>query len=150
MYEYFDQGAWPGPPRLFPDLIGKSVSSLHELGTRYYATQASTGFAVNGFNLFFLSRALWNPDVDVDETLALYCEKGFGGASEAMKAYFNLWRDRWKELKGLTSFGDSVPGTASGVARPVAPFDQIRRLYPKAFLKKCQTQIDLCAEGDGV
>jgi hypothetical protein len=140
IYEYYDQGNWPGVVRSFPDLIRESVAGFHELGVRHYQTQGSTGFAVNGFNLWLLARALWNPNIDVDEELDAYCRTGFGPAAKTMREYYNLWRMRWKERKGLSQLGESVPGTPAP-AEQVHPFDQIRRLYDEEFLGQCEAAI---------
>ena len=117
IYEYFDQGAWPGVIRSFPDLIDRSVLKFSELGVRHYSTQAGTGFAVNGFNLWYLARVLWNPKHTVVASLKEYCHKAFGPAGLVMEKYFNLWRQRWKECQGLRPTakarripcGDSTP-----------------------------------------
>ncbi len=141
IYEYFDQGAWPGAVRSFPDLIEQAAARLSRLGVRHYSTQAGTGFATNGFNLWFLARVLWNPEQTVEDSLKEYCRKGFGPAGPSMQEYFNLWRQRWKECRGLSKFGDEVPGT-SGSNTFVAPFDQLRRLYPQEFLTRCREKLD--------
>jgi len=141
IYEYYDQGAWPGVVRSFPDLISRSVSTFHQIGVRHYSTQGSTGFATNGFNFWFLAKALWDPQANVDVCLAEYCRKAFGQAAPTMVEYYNLWRNRWKECRGLSNLGDAVPGSA-GSAQVTAPFDQIRYLYPRKFLEKCNRTLD--------
>ena len=65
IYEYFSQGNFAGMPRLVPELIGRSVRRMHELGIRYYQTQAGDEFALNGLNSYTLARLLWNPQTDV-------------------------------------------------------------------------------------
>ncbi|MFN2352705.1 MAG: DUF4838 domain-containing protein, partial [Kiritimatiellia bacterium] len=110
IYEYYEQGVWPGLPRSFPDLIVDSVRFFHQHGARHYSTQASGGFAANGINLWVLARALWNVEVDVDDLLEDYCRKGFIAAAGPMRDYFELWRGRWRACEGLTHLGDKPPG----------------------------------------
>jgi len=141
IYEYYDQGNWPGVVRSFPDLISQSLKEFHRIGVRHYQPQAGPGFAVNGFNLWSLARTLWDTSCDVDALLEEYCSKAFGPAAENMRGYYNLWRKRWKECKGLKEFGDDVPGSTTARLQNT-PFDQIRRLYPSEFLDTCARQID--------
>jgi hypothetical protein len=132
VYDYFDQGAWPGVVRLFPDLISDTLKTAHGLGARYFFTQAGTGFAVSGFNLWFLSRALWDLTAEGKTALQLFCRKAFDTAGPIMQEYFEGWVNRWKEAGGLAKLGDSVPGSTGSISIP--PFEQIGRLYSPAFI----------------
>lgn len=135
IYEYFDQGAWPGLPRLFPDWIAQSVRHFKQHGVRYYSTQGSTGFAVNGFNFWYLSKVLWDSQTSVEEALHDYCAAAFGDAAEPMQGYYNLWRERWRTCRGIVDMST------------LAPFEQILKLYPPEFMdaaRKCIDQARSC------
>jgi hypothetical protein len=100
IYEYFIQGNWPDLPRLIPQPMARSVLQLHELGYRYYQTQAGDGYALNGLNYYLLGRLLWNPLLDEHAIEQDYIEKGFGRAAPAVGRYFRLIESRWRELAG--------------------------------------------------
>lgn len=142
IYEYFDQGAWPGLTRSFPDLVADSVTYFHRAGVRHYSTQAGTGFATNGFNLWFLARALWDTGASVDPLLDDYCRRGFGPAAAPMRRYLELWRDRWRKCRGIARLGGSLPGSAGGEGRNLAPFAQLLALYPPDFIVKATAAIE--------
>lgn len=141
IYEYYDQGNWPGVVRLFPELICESIKNLNKRGVRFYSTQAGTGFATNGLNLWFMARALWNPNIDVEDAMNEYCNSAFAEAADHMKSYYDLWRSKWKEFKGLSRFQHVDPMSAI-LSLYKMPFDQIRCLYPISFIEKCELELE--------
>src|SRR5581483_5781211 len=100
IYEYFTQGNFPNMPRLVPELIGRSVRRMQELGIRYYQTQAGDDFAVNGLNFYTLARLLWNPRADVRTIERDYTEKGFGRAAPAVARYCDRRASAWQSSGG--------------------------------------------------
>lgn len=140
IYEYYDQGIWPSMPRLFPDLIADSVRFCRDHGVRHYSTQAGTGFATNGFNLWFLARALWDADAQVDEVLEDYCANGFGPAAGAMRDYFELWRQRWRECRGVACMSGPIRGSDQPVQN-LLPYEQVLELYPPDFMEQIEATI---------
>lgn len=104
IYEYYEQGAWPGITRLFPKLITRSIQDFYRAGARYFATQPGYGFATNGLNFFTLSRVLWDTAVDADQVIDDFCITAFGPlASPAMKNYFEAFEQRWVESNAMKS-----------------------------------------------
>lgn len=141
IYEYYDQGAWPGATRSFPDLIADSVRFFHGIGVQHYSVQASTGMAANGFNLWFLARALWDTGVRVDPLLDEYCRKAFTGAAGPMRRYLELWRRRWQECRGITGMGSVLPGSGPE-GEKMTPFEQVLRLYPPDFMARAGAELE--------
>jgi hypothetical protein len=146
IYEYYDQGAWPGVIRSFPDLIHRSVSYFHETGGRYYSTQAGTGFATNGFNLWFLAEMLWKSSTNVDKSINLYCKKAFGEAAGEMKVYFKLWSNRWQEYMSSNLEKEEACVLKSSNTQ-VAPFELVSRIYSDELLDKASQSLEqACAK----
>ena len=146
IYEYYDQGAWPGVIRLFPDLIKDSVSSFRDMGVRHYQTQAGSGFATNGLNLWILAKVLWDPSVDVDQALTLYCRKAFGPAADAMCRYYNLFRQCWKRTSGLDESSAIFCPATLQKADPRRPLIRCDGSILTAFLAKCSAAIERAKE----
>ena len=145
IYEYFDQGAWPAMPRSFPDLIADAVRYYHDQGVRHFSTQAGTGFAANGFNLWFLSRVLWDTRTDVDDALTDYCARGFGRGADAMQTYFNLWRERFRECKGFPE-EDLTQMSAQHSLVSSGPFETVLKVYPPSFMDSVNDALDRALE----
>jgi hypothetical protein len=79
----------PDLPRLFPNVIARSVRCLREMGFRYFQTQAGDGYALNGLNYYVLSKVLWDPALDPDAIMRDYVERGFGKAAPFVERYFS-------------------------------------------------------------
>jgi len=133
IYEYIDQVNFANLPRLFPELIGRSVARLDQLGYRYYETQAGSGHATNGLNYYVLARVLWDPSADVRAIERDYIEKGFGAAAPAVTRYFNRLAAQWKQ-EGLN------PTLAmKGMTLPV--YRAMAAVYPKNFRDACRRDL---------
>jgi len=134
IYEYIDQVNFANLPRLFPGLIGRSVARLHQLGYRYYETQAGSGHATNGLNYYVLARVLWDPSADVRAIERDYIEKGFGAAAPAVARYFSRLAAQWKQ-QGLN------PTLAmKGMTLPV--YRAMAAVYPKSFRDACRRDLE--------
>lgn len=46
-------------------------------------------FASNGLNYYILLKLMWNPNLDIENLINDYCEKGFGKAAPDIKNYYN-------------------------------------------------------------
>jgi hypothetical protein len=131
IYEYFTQGNFPDMPRLVPELIGRSVRRMHELGIRYYQTQAGDEFAVNGLNFYTLARLLWNPRSDVKAIARDYADKGFGRAATAVSRYFDRLAEAWQASGG---------GAAMNYPR-LADYQGMLKTYPRTLRASCRTDL---------
>lgn len=131
IYEYYSNGAWPEVHRLFPPLVAQTVREYHEAGARYFATQPSTGFAANGLNLFVLGRCLWDVRTDPKTVVKDFCQSGFGPAAEQVLSFLGAFAHRWQDTK-------SGQEATSGVDRHAG----FARLYPEAFLKEREAELD--------
>jgi len=131
--EFLIQGALADMPRLFPDPMARSLKRAHELGFRYYGTQAGEGFATNGINYYVLSKLLWDPGLDWKQLQREYVETGFGKAAGPITRYFEGFEDRWREMrsKGLM-LDDSSQKTLEGLAA----------VYPREFRGERRKDID--------
>ncbi|MCA1808151.1 MAG: DUF4838 domain-containing protein [Lentisphaerae bacterium] len=107
IYEYYANGVWPELPRLFPELIASTVNMYYRAGARYFASQPSMGFAVNGLNYYLLGRLLWDRSVSVDQVIKDYCLRGFGPAAGHIERYFLEFAERWKQTKSATDLPDA-------------------------------------------
>ncbi len=138
--EFLIQGALADLPRLFPEPMARSIRRAHELGFRFYGTQAGEGFATNGINYYVLGKLLWDPALDWNQIQQDYVQKGFGNAAPAVLRYFEGFEKRWRESgsKGLT-LDDSKLKTLESLAALYTPaFRAERRRDIEAALKLAQ------------
>lgn len=84
-------------PRLTPlplaRVMAENIRFLHQLGGRYYFTQAGPVSDVNPFVFYAAAKLLWNPDTDLEALLKDFCDKFYGPAGTAMFEYWNFLED---------------------------------------------------------
>ena len=117
---------------------------LHELGFRYYETQAGDGFALNGLNYYTLSKLLWNPSADPAAIERDYVEKGFGKAAPAVARYFKRMADQWKAAKAAAEDANMLRAT-------LPQYRIVAGIYPPEFVAACRKDLEeahALAEGD--
>ncbi len=136
IYEYFEQGAWPGIVRLFPQRIAESVKLWHSKGFRYYSTQGSWGFAVGAPNYYILAAMLWETDQDWREILRGFCEHGFGSAAVDLQHYFTAFADRWE------SYQAALRGLKGDTSAQGGGYRDVGQLYPSDFLATMRALLD--------
>ncbi|MFW5798122.1 MAG: DUF4838 domain-containing protein, partial [Planctomycetota bacterium] len=84
-------------------------------------------YAMEHLTLYFLFRAMWNPDFDVRAALDEYYRLCYGPAHEPMKAWYDLMIDRWETVQW-----DGEVGRVGGL-----PLDELYgKTYSLEVLKK--------------
>ncbi len=131
IYDYFSQGAWPEVHRLFPKLVERCVREYHNAGVRYFATQPSTGFAINGINFFVLGRCLWDISISAEDVMDDFCRSGFGAGADTIRCFLNNFASQWQN----TSSGSNLPSTP-------LPYLSLAHLYPEEFLTQRQADLN--------
>jgi hypothetical protein len=96
IYDYFVNGAAGSFPRGFSRIFADSLQRYHNLGCRYFASQAGLDFAVNGFNYYLASRLLWRTSADFENILKDYCFSGFGSAATVIYQYHQAFITAWE------------------------------------------------------
>ncbi len=133
LYGYLTQANFPDMPRLVPHQIQQQLQELQRLGSRYYQTQAGNGFAVNGFNFYALGKLLWDPDLDVDQLLADYCEKGFGPAAPMMERYYRRLINNWQKRESPPIYMNSAT---------LEDYEAVLAAYPMEFIDAARRDLD--------
>lgn len=136
VYEYFTQTNFPDMPRLYPALIERSVRRLHDLGFRYYQTQAGDGYAINGVNFYVLARLLWEPQADAGAIQRDYVQKGFGEAAPAVERYFNRLAAAWR---------DAADSAAVMNYPRISEYRRVLELYPPELRDRCRADLEEAA-----
>ena len=81
------------------EALQRNVQTWRKHGVMAVNVESGNDWGGWGLYHYVLSRLLWDPDADVDEILADYLTKGFGGAAPAMRKYFTLWRCGYSDWK---------------------------------------------------
>lgn len=77
-------------PAVYTQRLGEDIRHCYQTGMTIGDFDSLTGnWATQGLNFYVLAKLLWNPAEDVDALVKDYCEKGFGSASEYVRAYFS-------------------------------------------------------------
>jgi hypothetical protein len=87
-------------------------------------------WSAHGLDYYVLSKALWNPDLDVRATIADYCRTAYGPAAGAMQQYHDA----------LEKISDAVRNDKQlGARSPKAA--RLRRYYSDEALTKLETHL---------
>ena len=77
-------------PAVFPHRLAADLASFASTGMLLGDFDCCYHYwATNGLNYYVLARLLWNPQRDVEEVIAEYCQDGFGPAAGPVRAYFD-------------------------------------------------------------
>jgi hypothetical protein len=86
--------------------------------------------------LYCWMKVLWNPDVDVDAILDVFCERMFGKASKAARELLGMMCDRWENTR-FSAFRNTGRPDGKGYARtwPPEAVEKMTRLWEQARLE---------------
>jgi len=113
-YDYIYGDQFYKVPRFYPHLMAEYIRFAHENGVvAYYAEAYPTERWTEGPKLYVLLRLLWDPYLDVDETLAEWYRLAVGEqAAPYLAAYYRFWEDFWTRRVPKTAwFRDSARTT---------------------------------------
>jgi hypothetical protein len=87
-------------------------------------------WSAHGLDYYVLSKALWNPDLDVRATIADYCRAAYGPAAGAMQQYHDTLEKISDEVRNDKELGVRSPKAA-----------RLRRYYSDEALTKLETHL---------
>lgn len=77
-------------PRIYTNLVSKYLRTVKSDGMKFeYAhIESYPNWSLDGPKYYFMSKIYWNPFVDTDSLLNLFCADMFGKANKQMQTYF--------------------------------------------------------------
>lgn len=91
-YEYWSGIAWVGPMPLIRTMKDR-VQSYRQFPIDGIYSETSPHWGPQGIGLYFFTRLLWNPDLDIEKELDSYCKNYYGPAYKPMLEYHTLLED---------------------------------------------------------
>jgi len=91
-YEYWSGIAWFGPMPLIRTMKDR-MQAYRKLGLEGLYNETHPHWGPQGIDLYFFNRLAWNPDLDIDKELDLYCKNYYGPAYKPMLEYHHLLED---------------------------------------------------------
>ena len=88
-YEYWSGIAWFGPMPLIRTMQDR-LQAYQKLGIEGLYNETHPHWGPQGIDLYFFNRLAWNPDLDVEKELDLYCKNYYGPAYKPMLEYHHL------------------------------------------------------------
>lgn len=89
IYEYLTGYAWLGPmPAL--GVIADRLKNYRKYNVKGIYSMPVGNWGGQGITSYLTVKMMWNPDLDVDKEISLYCKNCFGPAAEPMKRYFEI------------------------------------------------------------
>ncbi|MEO6638601.1 MAG: DUF4838 domain-containing protein [Ginsengibacter sp.] len=77
-------------PRIYTNLVSKFARTVKrdKMNFEYAHIEAYPNWSLDGPKLYFMGKIYWNPEVNTDSLLTLFCKDMFGPAKDDMKNYF--------------------------------------------------------------
>jgi len=93
-------------PRIYFHLMGEYFAFANQNGVKdYYGEAYPSSLMTEGPKLYLVAKLLWNPDIDVDETLKDWYRCAVGDdAAPYLEAYFAHWEEFWTKRVPETSW----------------------------------------------
>jgi hypothetical protein len=105
IYSYITKYAWRSLPVLLPHLIVDESSRLQRMGVGGFATYSEPGnWATFELDHYITARALWSPQMDVDQELGDYTSNRYGAAGPSVRSYLAL-------VEAVAPHAIDIPGT---------------------------------------
>lgn len=105
IYSYITKYAWRSLPILIPHLIVDETRRFHGMGIGGLATYSEPGsWATFELDHYITARALWNPQLDVQQAMADYTSQRYGAAGPAVLNYLRL-------IENVVPHAVGIPGT---------------------------------------
>ena len=82
-------------PRIYTNLVEKFVRTVQKdkMNFDYAHIEAYPNWSLDGPKLYFMGRIYWNPNVDTDSLLTLFCSDMFGKGAPLIRLYFKTLED---------------------------------------------------------
>ena len=93
-------------PRIYFHLMGEYFAFANQNGVKdYYGEAYPSSLLTEGPKLYLVAKLLWNPDIDVDQTLQDWYRCAVGAdAAPYLEAYFAHWEEFWTKRVPETSW----------------------------------------------
>lgn len=103
-YEYWGGIAWVGPMPLVRTMQDR-VKEYRKRNFIGIYNEAHSHWGPQGIDNYFMTRLMWNPDLDVKKEIDLYCKNYYGPAYVPMKEYHTLLENAAHAGTPFYSFG---------------------------------------------
>ena len=119
-YDYIYGGRSHVIPRGWYHVMAESLRYGRENNVRYYYAEAySQEKWLDGPKLYVTLKLLWNPDLDVDKELDVWCTAVVGAeAGTFLRQYYDFWEDYWTrrlpKMQGYFHNGALLPSVVYG------------------------------------
>lgn len=103
-YDY-DYGLTYAIPRVYMHQMADNYRFGEAQGVKYFFTELNPNWG-EGPKPWVMAKLQWDPDLDVDELIDLWCERAVGAeAAPYLRQYYDYWEDFWSEdIPGSTWF----------------------------------------------
>jgi len=148
-YEYYYKASWLHLPWPITHTLREEIPYLRDQGLMGIATQHSANFGTHGLGYYVAAKLLWNADLDVDELLADYYEKAFGGAAGPMRQYYERL-ERAVLDSGVNLAGQRPYATIIALFTPPVVADlseALKRAQQSVEDEGAKARVDLVARG---
>jgi len=90
--EYWSGIAWMGPMPLVRTMKDR-LTAYQKFRIIGFYNEVHPHWGPQGIDLYFFTRLAWDPEMDIEKELDLYCENYYGPAAAPMKKYHRLLED---------------------------------------------------------
>ncbi|MFD2330834.1 DUF4838 domain-containing protein [Cohnella sp. GCM10020058] len=144
-YDY-DYGLTYAIPRVYMHQMADNYQFGESQGVKYFFSELNPNWG-EGPKPWVMAKLQWDPDLDVDELIDLWCERAVGAeAAPYLRQYYDYWEAFWsQDIPGSTWFETFKNGTylhfydASYLNVPTSEDMETSRGFMEAVLEKAST-----------
>jgi hypothetical protein len=121
-------GRRQGTPVVYIHKLAKDFRSLAP--NRMIGTDLDScchNWATQGLNYYVMGKLLWNPNLNIDDLLADYCQTGFGAGAKPVKSYFLQLEELTNQIAD-GQLGVTEPFTSDNVSKLRGLLEEAGRL----------------------
>ena len=99
-------------PRIYANLIAKYLRTVkkNKISFDYAHLECYPNWSLDGPRYYFMSKLYWNPELNPDSLLNLFCEDMFGSVKNYMKSYFSILEDLNSSMNNDSATSRNING----------------------------------------
>lgn len=123
-------------PRIYTKLVSEYLKAVkrNNMQFEYAHIESYPNWSLDGPKYYFMSKLYWDPSVNPDSLLNLFCRDMFGKAANQMKAYFTHLETLNTSMNNDTAIGRNINGYLTQL--PLNEYQQSLVTQARGYLNK--------------
>ena len=143
-------------PRIYTDLLSQFLKAIQNdsMQFEFAHLEMYPNWALDGPKNYFMAKLYWNPNMNTDSLLSLFCKDMFGKAGGQMKVYFSTLENlstsmdnNRQILRGIRAYLTQLPLNENELSLVQHARQSIDKAYSQAVTDDQRKRIELFSNG---